>query len=573
MYHGKFSRKNSRKSNAEFDYKQSQSENNQNSIPVSPMPQAEALQKERPSQTQIDSSYCDFKQQPDISVQPVLSTSSKRKTAVNPDSVLNLQFNRSSRTLDSDLSTDSEEKIMQISKPVYRRGKGPVIGSIIFYLLLVIGIGLFWLNLQGSLDRITKQLTAYEKMQPHYVSQQVFTEIFGSPDWGAIYDNAHLELSEYEGKTAFEEYMEERVGDASLTYQKVPASGGDRIQYRILLNKKSIASFFLKNHSEDPNAPVWQLDGIDAYFDADQTYRISGMSDYTVKVNGVALDNRSVIQRTGKMLTEDLGNLKAGTELPGTVLYEVSHLLVKPEVTVTTADGQPLEVFYNEETSTFSVPAMEQEIPEEIRNLTLNAVKTYCEYMIKKAYHGDLSKYFKQGTDSFKAITGSDLTWIQKESGHSTADERVTDYIRISKDAFSIRVSLTWQLERQDGTIKKSPVDVSLIFERQNNGKWLCTRMTGLEFVKPFNTVRARFMHEDTVIASVMVDADDKVIQCPSVGIPEGRKMAGWVMVMQDDQGNDYYKRVLEPDASGNAVVLSGIFEKPVDFYPVHVKE
>lgn len=453
-----------------------------------------------------------------------------------------------------------------------RNHTGAIIGGIFFYVILFLGIGLSLLGMKGKTNSLTVQLRNYEKLQPDAVSQQIFSQVFSSPNWAAIYDNTKVELNKFENKDAFVQFMNERVGAGPLTFQRGKDPEDGRLLYYILLNKDKVASFYLKNSSSNPQDPKWQLDGMEVYFQAEDSYHIFASSDHIVKVNGVQLDDRYLLQRTGMKLTEDLGDLSKNVKLPGTCLYEVSNLLVKPQVTIEDQNGLQMEVSYDEETCTFSETVAAVSAPVEAKNLALNAVKTYCEFMIKKATRADLSKYFNPETDTYKAITASDLTWIQKESGHSTANEKIKDYVQLNNDHFSIRVSLTWQLERKDGSIKESPVDVTLVFGKEESGKWRCQRMTGVDFVESFHTVRVRFMHEETVISSLLVSSSDKTIQCPTVGIPEGRKLAGWVTVMQDENGHDYYQRVLEPDESGLCKVPDGLFEKPLDLYPVHVK-
>ena len=491
----------------------------------------------------------------------------------NPNLQFDLQFEGPSGNRNPNFADDEEDLTEEPRIVMKRNWTGTIIGGAVFYVLLVGGIGLFLLNLNSSRDQLLKDLDTYEKRQPTYVSQQLFSNVFSAPDWGAIYDQAGLEVNRFEGREAFVAFMDNKVAGSALTYQKLPQEEDGRIPYEILLQKEAIARFYMKNQSDDPQSPRWELDGIQVFFEGQGTYRISGSSACVVKVNGVQLDDRSLVQRTGRIFTEDLGELSKQVELPGTSLYEVSGLLVKPTVTVEDSEGRSLEVTYDEATATFSAPLTEEAMPDEARKLALDTVTTYCKFMIKKATHGDLFKYFNPNTDTYRAITASDLTWIQKESGHSTADEKVTDYVRLDEDHFSIHVSLTWQLTRKDGSIKKSPVDETLLFAREASGKWRCQRMTGKDFTEPFNTVRVRFMHDDTVISSVLVKETDKTITCPAVGIPEGRKLAGWVTVMQDAEGKDYYQRVLSPDASGLANVPGGLFEKPVDLYPVHVAE
>ncbi len=44
-------------------------------------------------------------------------------------------------------------------------------------------------------------------------------------------------------------------------------------------------------------------------------------------------------------------------------------------------------------------------------------------------------------------------------------------------------------------------------------------------------------------------------------------------MQMKDEDGKPYLRRVLEPDAEGNAAVPAGIFDEPVDLRPVYLNK
>ena len=488
----------------------------------------------------------------------------------------NLQFDIHFDESDQDFIPDQElnEVAEMLSQPIVVKKHlvGSIIGGILFYALLIGGILFFWMHLQSKLGLMTNQLADYEKLQPTYTSQNVFAENFTAPDWAAIFDDAGAFISEYEGREAYADSMKLRTGDHALRYKKAADLEHNRIQYDVFSGNDRVASFFMKNESQDPNSPDWKMDGTKVYYTADQVFRIKSYSDHVVKVNGITLDKTLQIQRSGKIFTPDLGEKHEEIQLPSMCLYEISGFLMKPAVTIEDSEGNLLNVSYDEETRTFSEPDRDHEIPEDIQQLALDTVTTYCEFMIKKANRADLFQYFKTGTPTYRAITGSDLTWIQKEKGHSISGERFYDYVKLSDTAFTIRVSLTWQLVRQDDSIKESLVDVGLIFEKDGADRCRCIRMSHTEFLKPFNTVRVRFMHEGNLLSTSQVDSTQSTIYCPLISPGDGTKLVGWVMVMLDEEGKDYYQRVLVPDESGNAAVPDNLFTKPVDLFPVYDK-
>ena len=494
------------------------------------------------------------------------------KTAKDPDLSFNLNFEAPGQSFMSEENEDPAANAPAPMKGKQKKSKGALVGGIVFYLVFFIAIAAFLLGLQLHLRDLSAELSDFEKKQPEYVASAVFQDIFGNPSWGAVYDNAKLSLSPFEGKDAYAAYMTERTESEKLTYRAVPTDDTDRNQYDVFLGDEKAASFFLVNDSMYPDSPQWKFDSIRAYAEGDRAFRISAPSESVVKVNGVELDETFLIQKSGIKAAADLKELSDGKLSAGVSMYEVDGLLVPPTVTVE-SKGAELQVSFDEENEMFSAAGAEEAIPEEAKNLAVSAVETYCKFMIKKASSTTLSKYFKPNTPSYRAITQSDLTWIQKEKSHSIADPVVSDYNRLSDTAFTIHVHLTWQLIRKDDTVKESPVDVSLLFEQETSGKWRCTRMTGLDLTETYQEVRVRFLQHGEQLAASMVDSSSKTIQCPVPEAPEGKTFTGWVTILTNEQGEEYYQRVLIPDESGLAAVPEGYLNESVDFFPVFAKQ
>ena len=366
-------------------------------------------------------------------------------------------------------------------------------------------------------------------------------------------------------------YMEIKVGDQKLSYRSQPGTDEQKALYDVLLGREKIAEITMEN--ADPDVLNWQLSGIQMDPEPELSYQVRCMENHKVFVNGVPLEDAVLLQKTGRKLTDALGDMTAAAEIPNSCLYDMGKFLAQPQVDIENEAGELVEVAFDPETGIFSEDVLEGEIPSEARNLAMEAVTTYCEFMIQKTNRATLSKYFKPDTPTFRAITGSDLSWIQKERGHSTANEQVYDYVKLSDTSFAIRVSLTWQLIRKDDSLKESPVDVSLLFEQERSGKWRCVRMSGVRFLEPFNTVRVRFLRHENVLDTVMFHSGDETITYPQVEVPDGKILAGWVAVWQDENGEDYYQRVLKADDSRTVPVPDGVFDGPVDLRPVFAKK
>lgn len=453
----------------------------------------------------------------------------------------------------------------QQEQPRRKIRKGPIIVGVLFYLALFACVGLFYMHIQKNLQKVEQELLAYEQAQPVHISQQVFEGLFGNPDWMALYEQAGLSDTDYEGREAFAAYMDQRVGGQSLSFRQLSFDQTQALEYGVFAGSDQVAAFTIRNHGATPQTPDWQKEGLTIYYKPVNKYRISLQDGQKVAVNGVALDDSLVIQEEYLQTLDE-----EKRRLPGTKVLEIREFLVQPTVTAESADGKALVVSFDEKTNTFQVPASDSgTISEEQKQLALDTIHTYCKYMINKAGGpAGLSKYFKQDTATFKAIVGSDLTWVQKESGHNFANEELSDYVSYGDKKFSVHVDLTWQLTRPDGSVKESPVEKTLVFEKFESG-WLCTRMTGFDLVEAVRNVRLTFWNGDTVLDSALIRTDSQTVTCPKITAPEGKKFAGWAVLRTAEDGSRQYQRVLMPEADGTAPVASGLTLEPMDLYPL----
>ena len=236
-----------------------------------------------------------------------------------------------------------------------RRSVVPIISGIIFYLLIAVGIFLFWKNTQNKLNVLDQQLESYELSQAPHFAQALFDAHFASPDWGALYDAASSEmLTQYEGRDAYIRYMKSKVGDQALTYRHRKDLSETEIQYDVYLQKEQVASFTMVNNSSDPVSPNWQFGSVNIFYTNDQSYRIECAIGHTVKVNGIALNEAAIQKTTQLQPTNALKMLANQFPVVGVNTYEIQDLMSAPLVTIEDSQGNALEVSYHEDTHTFS---------------------------------------------------------------------------------------------------------------------------------------------------------------------------------------------------------------------------
>lgn len=142
-------------------------------------------------------------------------------------------------------------------------------------------------------------------------------------------------------------------------------------------------------------------------------------------------------------------------------------------------------------------------------------------------------------------------------------------YCRYSDNLFSVRVSVTLNQYRSNGSVKESNIDQSLFFEKQSSGKWLCYAMTAVDVSKPVQQVRLTFKNGDTILESNFHDASSAQVKCSIVPAPEGKHFSGWMTEEKDESGASVMNLVLQPDENGNAMLPSGTTLQPMTLLPL----
>lgn len=447
------------------------------------------------------------------------------------------------------------------------RHKSPRIGSIVFYTVFFLCIFLFYVATYWGLRELRGWLSRYEMAQPSTKSNEVFDELFANPDWEVLYDLA--QTTAYGSKDNFVNLMKSVVGDSKLNYMETSTGLSEDKKYVVRLEREKIATFTLVNHSHgatQADIPDWELGAI--AFSVKQesiSYRIVNMDGHTVYVNGVPLDDTSTIQIS---TTQSDAYLPVGTKGTRICTQEVTGLTSVPDVRIVDEKGNATEVKFDNDTRTFIEQTSVNTINDSEWEIATNAIKTYALYMIKQASRADVTKFFLTGSDAYKAITDTELGFVQSAASYNFTNETVTNYCRYSDTLFSVRVSVTLNQHRTNGSVKESVIDQSLFFEKQSSGNWLCYAMTAMDISKSTQQVRLIFKNGDTILQSDFYDASSTQIQCPVIPAPEGKQFSGWMTEGKNENGDTVMNLVFQPDENGKATIPVGVSLEPMTLYP-----
>ncbi len=435
-----------------------------------------------------------------------------------------------------------------------------------FYFVLVAALlaGVWYLH-----SWLTDYLTAYEASQPTTRCEEVFQEHFADPDWNALYSLAGIPDTAYEGSEAFAAWMDTQAAGKELTYVETSAglSGGHK--YLLKLDGETIGYFTLVDQApKGAEVADWQLGQVSLNYSYTEAVTIESSGDITVYVNGVALTDDQVIQ-IGTTVAEDY--LPAGVHGPRIYTQYLDGLMLEPEITAADAQGNPVEVVYDEAQDLYIVRTEENTITDELYERVLDTAKTYSLRMIEKASAKKLGEYFDTKSDSYKTIISID-PWMQEWffSGYEWGEESITGYYRHSDDLFSVHVELSMFVTRTDDTVKEYKVDHSFFFELQGK-TWKCINMTNVDIRQQTASVRLTFKTGDTVIFTNIYPQDTASIQPPMVTAPEGKVFDGWYRQDVAEDGSIQYTLVFAPDETGVISLPAGTKLEPMILYALFV--
>ncbi|MEF2838728.1 MAG: hypothetical protein U0N82_13520 [Oscillospiraceae bacterium] len=469
------------------------------------------------------------------------------------------------------------------SAPAKKQKKGPRVGSVIFYTIYFLFILAFFGALYLGLNWLHGWLSDFEAAQPTLKAKQVFEEVFTDPDWGALYEAAGAKDSPYEGKEEYVNYMEEKVGDAKLTYVETSA-GLDKTKKKFIvkLGDEKVATFTLtdrnnvgnmdltdltnlENIKDMADIPDWQLGAVEVFFERVGTYYIVKMGDHTASINGVALDDSFTIQ---KATTVAERYLPEGTNGFITCIQQIDGLMEVPDVTIVDGAGNPLEVTYDEAARTFTAKTESNTMTEDQSALALEAAKIYSLWMIDEEHdRAAVAKYFDASSDAYSRIVKSTELWMQNHNGYRFENDAVTDYARYSDDIFSVRVKTDLIVTRTDGSNKVYAFNQSMFFQKNEAGKWLCFESTNVDVSEPVGKVRLSFMQGDVMLTTDFYETDAKEVITPKLPVPEGQVFSGWVTIGTQEDGTTVYNLEFQPSEDGTVKLPEGNTLRPMTLY------
>lgn len=437
----------------------------------------------------------------------------------------------------------------QEKKRKKRSAKGNRTLTIVFYtvycvLVAVIVTGLFLAN-----QRLEGLLVEYESSHLSTRTEGVFRDHFASPDWTALYSRTGLSDTAWEDSAAFTAYMESAIGGESLSMAYAGSDPAGGHQYLLTQGENMIGWFTMIDRAPTGAAfPDWQLGQLHLDYRYGEAVTIQKPENATVYVNGAVLTDRETVC----ILSPLAGDfLPEGIRGPRTHIQYLDGLMVEPRITAADADGNTLEVIYDEARDLYIVGAEADSITDAEYRLALDAAKTYAMYQLKKISTYEMDGYFDVHCDGWTAISSAE-PWMQESPAARCewGQETMTGYRRYGEEVFSVHVLLPVSVPLADETIAHFQVDHTFVFRFQD-GNWKCISLTDTDNSREMRAVRITYMLGDTVLYTNFHADDTAFLEPPTISAPAGKEFAGWFLREHADNGSYNYTLVFGPDQTG----------------------
>ena len=449
----------------------------------------------------------------------------------------------------------------------------PRIGTIVFYGIYGFFVTAFIVAVLVAMNLLQDWLVRYEASQPENKAEQVFQDLFSSPDWAELYSLADISDTPYEGKDSFANYMTQKVGSTALTYEETAAGlSGDR-KYIVSLSDEKLATFTLTGGSDTQTEIVsWELGSVELFFQRTESVLVEKFPEHTIYINGVPLTDSHTIRKTytgaEEMLPEGIHSYRMEQQY-------VDGLLLAPEITVKDAKGNPVTMVKNPDTGILT-PVLPESAPmtEAERERILDAAKAYSLFLTRKITKGEFANYFDKTTTLYKDLVTAEA-YVQPFDRHEflTDENSVLEFCRYSDDLFSARVVMTMRQFRSGWKTKDFHMNTTFFFTKNEDGIFLVTDLTNVAIQDIKEEVRLTFYSGDSVLTSQMVDSKAATLELPAITAPQGQYLKGWAIRENDGHGKVTMTIVLTAGENGIAQLDPQNPLEPMTLYPIFEKE
>ena len=364
-------------------------------------------------------------------------------------------------------------------------------GSRAFFLFMCLWLGGLAITIAILLNRfyafLEKYEATYQASRPYHDMDSLFASYFEPRDMDSIYNMLSVkpEISALETEEDVKQYMYSLLEGKALSYKPTENYNDEQPEYYIEADGYIIGKTLFRKDpttSLDYQFPVWYLSEMEFYTQPMEQFRITVPENYTVKVNGVVLDD-TYLSGTTEVSVEKEFFEPYVTSIVDFNDYEGDGLYLKPEVTILNANGNPADNIWadtenNIYSATYEPDAADREVME---NFAVDAVGAYANYISQDLSDAELAAYFTpDNIFLYYAKNNSSRSFYTKHSSVTIENAQIRDFKAYSEDAYYCEVYLEQWMKLSYGGSEPEIVPTDCrIYVVKYNGEW---KVNGIKF-------------------------------------------------------------------------------------------
>lgn len=353
----------------------------------------------------------------------------------------------------------------------------------VFWPLYAIFVSLMILGWLFVIIYCKKCLVKYEASQP----ENVIANIAENLSNGQLDDMSFEGGSRFESDSILKDTYFNTLSGQEITFEKAAGSSGTRPIFNLYSGNKSIGTVTLKATSSESmmlllTAQTWEIESVTPNYETGDTgVTVKAPSDYTVYINGIACDDRELVDASAEI--EDFVNVAPYTEVPTMAEYRIDGLMFAPEVKVLDASGN--EAALEEDGSTYTASFASTDIPADLEARVLKFAEDYTNF-----FSGDLPGCFTSidclrpmfTSDSYffgpaEIYRREDMGFYSAHTEPVFANEKVSGYTPVTDNFFYVDVYFEKNLHLTRTGEDRVDITNTRYYYVLENGDWVIADM------------------------------------------------------------------------------------------------
>ncbi|MDE7269776.1 MAG: hypothetical protein K2N81_04815 [Acetatifactor sp.] len=322
-----------------------------------------------------------------------------------------------------------------------KKGRGYWIFLLVWsaLLTLVLAVALIWFY--GFLKDYQK---VFEETRPVLYQNEVM-QIFTAGDAEKILEQAKpVEQGPFEGREELVSFLNGYLSGKKLDFgTKAGEHIEERPVYVVTADETPFAVVRLKKQAETAayGLPLWKTDSIELLPMARQEYYLLAPSTVAVTVNGIPVTEDAMVE--GGISGDAEEYLKEYVEIPSYNRYDLGQFYGEPMISGVNAAGETVDFSYDEKEHCYKADfGGDKALQDTVEDYVIQMVTDYAMNVSNDGAHNSLDKYFPKNSQLLQGIKNNSRQWFDAHRTPEVKNEKITEFIVYSEDAFSAQVYL-----------------------------------------------------------------------------------------------------------------------------------